>query len=182
MTAPITAPLSRSARTSISALRLMALLTILALPVGMAYFWFALDGAELKGILHMPATADPVGTFERGAGFALSMIPGGVLIFGLVRLRACLAAFLSGAIFSSTASAGLRDFAIGIGASALARPFVSALLSVVLSWSAPPGQRMIVFSISSDTILFVLFAGTIAAAAWVMQQAARIAEENAQFV
>ncbi|MCD7059066.1 DUF2975 domain-containing protein [Pelagibacterium xiamenense] len=182
-TVPISAPLSAPVRTGIAALRLGALVAAIVLPVGMALFWFTLDRSGLANLLHIPAGAPrPVGLLERGAGFGLSMIPLGILVFGLIRLRACLAAFLSGAIFSSAASGGLRDFAIAIGASALIKPFIGALLSLVLSWSAPPGQRMIAFYVSSDTILFVLFAGTISAMAWAMQQAALLAEENAQFV
>lgn len=170
-------------RTALRLLRLAALVTAVMLPLSLTLFWVLLDERGTMALL--PSRVDAalsLGYVERALGLVLSMIPVGILIFGLVRLRAYVAALLDGDIFSSSAAGALRDFAIAIGASALIKPFVAALVSVAITWSALPGQRMLSLQLSSETLLSVLFAGTIALGAWSMQQAAKIAEENAQFV
>jgi hypothetical protein len=69
-----------------------------------------------------------------------------------------------------------------VGASALIKPLITALLSLFLTWDAPAGSRQLVLQFGSDTALFVLFAGAFLAATWSMQRAALLAEENSQFV
>lgn len=102
------------------------------------------------------------------------------LSWGLLRLRVCLAQFAAGRPFGAEGIAGLRDFAIGTGLSALAKPLAGMLFVLALSWN--PGPKRIAIEISSDVMILALFAGVVAALAWAMRRAALIAEENSQFV
>lgn len=164
-------------------LRIAALLVAVALPITLTSFWLFVDPSGVSALVPLPGKPQILlGNFERIAGLSLSMLPAGILIFGLIRLRAYLAALLQGAIFSGATSRALKDFALAVGASVLARPIISAVLSVVLTWSAPPGQQTLSFSLSLDTVLLLIFAATIGLAAWTMQLATAIAEENSRFV
>lgn len=105
-----------------------------------------------------------------------------VLFWAMWRIRACLAEFAAGRFFTTSAINGLRDFAIGMAATALLSPVVNLLENLVLTWNAPEGQRQLVIALSSDMVLALVFSGTIAVVCWVMGEAAALAEENAQFV
>lgn len=102
------------------------------------------------------------------------------LSWGLLRLRVCLAQFAAGRPFGAEGIAGLRDFALGTGLSALAKPFAGMLFVLALSWN--DGPKRIAIEISSDVMILALFAGVVAALAWAMRRAALLAEENSQFV
>lgn len=153
------------------------------LPVGMVAYWLGASVEQLTG--EIPINAVALGELDlpkRLGAVVLSLIPMSLLIWGLLRVRQSFMAFAEGAIFSSRAITGLRDFAIGVGGSALIKPAITALLSLYLTWSAPAGSRQMVIQFGSDTALFVLFAATFLAATWTMQRAAALAEENSQFV
>ncbi|MFK8252048.1 hypothetical protein [Ancylobacter terrae] len=100
--------------------------------------------------------------------------------WGLLRLRVCLAQFATGHPFAAEGIAGLRDFALGTGLSALAKPFAGMLFMLASSWNGGPKQ--IAIEISSDVMILALFAGVVASLAWAMEKAAVLAEENSQFV
>lgn len=100
--------------------------------------------------------------------------------WGLWRLRVCLTQFATGRPFGAEGIAGLRDFALGAGLSALTKPLSGMLFVLALSWNGGPKQ--IAIEISSDVMILALFAGVVAALAWAMEKAAALAEENSQFV
>lgn len=153
------------------------------LPLGMVCYWAltgAADVAQAMGFAPgvMPAF-DP--TMRLGA-IVLSMLSLLPLGWGLVRLRTCFSQFALGRPFAARGIAGLRDFAAGVAAAAIAKPISFTLLTLWLSWHAPAGQRQLAIRLDSDTLIMALFAATIASLAWAMQKAAAIAEENSQFV
>lgn len=102
--------------------------------------------------------------------------------YGLIRLGACFRGFAEDALFASTTISGLRDFAAVILFWSVAQPFLTALNSLVLTWSAPPGGHQISMSIGSDDIYFGLFALCVLIVSWVLTEASALSEENAQFV
>ncbi|WP_338722223.1 DUF2975 domain-containing protein [Devosia sp. XK-2] len=153
------------------------------LPIGLIGFWAGIVPDDLWG---RAVPGLPVGLEldlgKRAGAAILGLIPMGLLVWGLLRVRQTFIAFAAGEVFSASAIAGLRDFAIGVGASALIQPLIGALLSLYLTWDAPAGGRRLVLQLGSDTALFVLFAATFLAATWTMRRAAALAEENSQFV
>lgn len=153
------------------------------LPLVVAGYWLTAGPQELAQGLHLPDGAivdlPPTG---RIVGLLLSLPAIAALSWGLLRLRLCFAEFGRGRPFAANGIAGLRDFAIGIGLSAIGRPISTTLLTPYLSWGAAPGKRQIVVMLDSDVLLLALFAAIIAALTWAMRKAAAIAEENSQFV
>jgi len=150
---------------------------------GLLFYWFATPAVKLLLSAGLsPVAADTIGSGTRLAGFAISMVPLSVLIWGLLQAQRCFRAFAAARFLTAEPVAGLRGFALGLLISSLVNPFATAALSVLLSWRGPPGTRTLTFNVGSDTLLLILFAGTIAVIAWVLAEAVAIAEENAQFV
>lgn len=147
-----------------SALSLIAAGLAALLPIGIAFYWIA---------------TPPGGPLI--TGLAVSLVGVMPLSWGLLRLRRCFGEFGAGRLFSAAGISGLRDFAIGTAISAALRPVVTATLSVLIS-AGQPGPHQLVVELSSDTVILLLFAATIATLAWAMQKAAALAEENNRFV
>lgn len=160
--------LSSRARAAFSALGGAAVGLAALLPALAVGYWLVGSQFVAQGVgMRMVAIATAL----------LHLLP---LSWGLLRLRVCLAQFAAGRPFAAEGIAGLRDFAVGMGLSALAKPLAGMLFVLALSWSGGPKQ--IAIEISSDVMILALFAGVVASLAWAMEKAAVIAEENSQFV
>lgn len=159
------------------------LATSVLLVAAMVSYWAATPAHVLR------SQAGLVGAAPEGIEFpmrvlacGISMVPLAALIYGLVNANRCFGALAAGQIFSIEAIGRLRVFAIAVAVSALLKPFAGAALSVVLSWSEAPGRKILVLNVGSDTLIALIFAGTVAVVAWVMTEAVVISEENQQFV
>lgn len=159
--------------------------TSVLLTIAVLFYWLTTPTHELL-FTQAGATSAKTQTAELGlairlSAFLISMVPLGALIYGLMQARHCFAAFAAGLIFSAETAGWLRNFAVAVTASALLKPFAGAALSVLLSWHGS-GSKAVVFNISSEMVLGLIFGGTVALIAWVMREAMTIADENAQFV
>ncbi|KRB26829.1 MULTISPECIES: DUF2975 domain-containing protein [Mesorhizobium] len=153
------------------------------LAAGLVFYWFSASPSSIAADALMPPEwLAGLGMGRRAAGFAISFVPLACLIVALMSARRCFGAFAAGNFFGRDAVKGLRDFALGLLASALLKPFSAAALSVLLSSDAPAGQHRLTLGFGSDTILALLAAGIIAVIAWVLAEAAALADENAQFI
>ncbi len=91
------------------------------------------------------------------------------------------AAFARGDVFSEYAARQLQLFAATVLAQAPLGPLSGAALSIALSLDDPAGRRlMIAFSTQDYFVLIV--GGVLLAAATVIREAARLADENSSFV
>lgn len=149
-------------------MRLVAMGLAVILPALAIGYWLT-DGALLAQDSTLRAVA--IGTAM------MHLLP---MSWGLLRLRVCLERFTLGRPFAADGIAGLRDFALGTGMSALMKPIAGALFKLAMSWNS--GQKQIAIEISSDVMILALFAAVIAALSWAMRKAALLAEENSQFV
>ena len=153
------------------------------LTIGLLFFWFTASAGSIAASTQTPEEwLTDLGAGRRAAGFMISFAPLACLIVALMAARRCFGAFAAGDFFGQEAVKGLRNFALGLFASALVKPFSAAALSVLLSWDAPVGQHRLMFGFGSDELLALLAAGIIAVIAWVMAEASALAEENAQFI
>lgn len=53
---------------------------------------------------------------------------------------------------------------------------------LILSWNTGPGHRVLSLSLDGSTLSFLLSAGLLLTIGWVMREAARAGQENAEFV
>ena len=178
-----TAPPSQREKQLFHILAITAGVVAALLPIGLVGFWIGAvpEGLWGSAVPGLPIHAE-LNLGKRLGAIALGLIPMGLLVWGLLRVRQTFKGFAADEVFSARAISGLRDFAIGVGASALIKPLTTALLSLYLTWDAPAGSRQLVLQFGSDTALFILFAGAFLAATWSMQRAALLAEENSLFV
>lgn len=166
--------------------RLMAagcLATSWLLAGAMLLYWIATPTRTLfsqAGIPNVPVTE--IDYSVRALAFGVSMVPLGALIYGLLSARRCFNAFAAGQIFCREPINRLKGFAIGVAASALLKPFAGAALSLLLSFNGSAGAKALALTIDSDSLIALIFAGTVAAIAWVMTEALAISDENKQFV
>lgn len=165
--------------------RLMAtacLVTSILLSAAMAFYWIATPARTLFSHAGLPVLPTELDVSVRLLALAISMIPLGVLIYGLLNARYCFIAFAAGDIFSGEPVRRLKAFAIAVATAALAKPLAGAALSVVLTWNGVAGTRTLALTVDSDTLIALMFAGTVAVIAWVMAEAIDVSEENKQFV
>ncbi|WP_407528307.1 DUF2975 domain-containing protein [Methylobacterium oryzisoli] len=153
-------------------------------PLALAVYWLVAPTPAIlaKAGLPSPEGGAVLGLPLRLAALAVSLVPVAVLLRGLMHARACFRAFAAGRIFAAEAVESLRGFAVAVFGATLLQPVAGAALSVLLSWGGPSGRGALVVSVGSDTLLSLLFAGTVAVMALVLAEALALADENAQFV
>lgn len=134
------------------------------------------------------ATLLPAGTlFELTAtalvgGFVLAHLVMALLIYALWQAHRLFAAFASGVIF--VAATGARLFRIGF-AFTLVLPvqlLASGMTSLLLTWGNPAGERAFALSVDPAHAMLAAAGLLILTVGWVMAEAARIADDNAQIV
>jgi hypothetical protein len=166
--------------------RLMAmacLVTSILLITAMLFYWIATPSQLLFNQTGVAmASAAELSLPMRLGGFAIAMVPLGALIYGLASARRCFMAFAAGIIFSSEPVNRLKAFALAIAWSALLKPVAGAALSIIISVYIGSGARTLALTVGSDTLVSLIFAGTVAVIAWILAEAIDIADENKQFV
>ncbi|HXP98145.1 MAG TPA: DUF2975 domain-containing protein, partial [Telmatospirillum sp.] len=103
-------------------------------------------------------------------------------LWGLWALKKLFEGFATGAIFTIAAARRLRHCGYALMVAAGLSPIGSMLLSAALSLDLPKNGRSLVISLSTDDLVLLLIGGVLLVVARVMEEAARIAEENAGFV
>lgn len=171
-------------RTLVWVVRALALLGALSLALVPLLFWTAPDwvraaGPSIAGLGEHPMVID-----ERALRIgALASLPSVLLgLFAMWQLWRLFGEYAAGRVFAGPAQRHLRAFAAALLASALLAPLMRAAIGVALTLGNPPGQRLLVFSLSWNDYLAILCGAVLLAVALVMADAVRLAEENAGFV
>ncbi len=156
----------------------------LTLLVPLSFFFFALFTSTETLISSVGLSAKSAASVEdtRFVFAIVSLIISLPLSFGFLRLGTCFHGFANDELFARRTISGLRDFAAVMLAWALAQPLLSALASLILTWTAPAGSHEITFKFGSDDLYLSLLALIVLIFSWVLTEAADLSEENAQFV
>lgn len=126
--------------------------------------------------------AAPFTAVDRIGGYAISMLPTAIGIWGFLNLARLFGRFAAGDLFDADNADRLRRFAISLLAVVPAKVLAHALLSVWLTRDLPPGSRQLQISFSSDDIVLFAIGLLMVALATVLREAAEVADENRQFV
>jgi hypothetical protein len=113
---------------------------------------------------------------------AIAAVPIAVMLWGLWHARALFAEFSAGRVFTESAARHLQMFGASVLAQAPLGPLTALAFSVGMTLANPPGERMLAIAFSINDYFALIVGGVLFAAASVMREAARIAEENASFV
>lgn len=119
---------------------------------------------------------------KRALGLGLTLVPVAFAALAFVRLSRVFAKFERGAFFKQETVDGLRATAwAGVWAT-ITKLFVTPLLYVAMTFDNPPGERMLAVSVSSNDLIFLMFAVTFLVLAWVMSEGRRIADDLDQII
>lgn len=185
---PTNSSLSRAAdnaarihRTSTMLVHLFTLLAVLV-PVAAAVFWFAVPaGSKLMPYVlnDLPIVLTPA---SRLSAFAITLLPGGVMVWSFLILRRLFGLYARGEFFTRANVRCFRQLGLAALSWTVANLVYSGLLSAALTLSNPPGQRAVAISASGVDVT-ALFAGiALLVVSWVMDEARRIEEEQSQII
>lgn len=115
-------------------------------------------------------------------GLAASMLPTSVSLFALWQMWSLFGCFAQGELLARRPAQHLRRLGLGLCALAAAQPLGQTLAILALTWGNPKGERQLWFGLSADHYLALLFGLLLLALAQVLSEAARVADENAEFI
>lgn len=162
----------------------LCLIGMVGLPISLALGWWypQILGGPYPASEGLWGAPDDLPALNRLLGFLVSMIPAGILMFGLARLRAMFGLYQAGEIFSIGSARCLKQFAATVLLQVLLAPLAGAAHSVIVTFDNPPGERMLTLSFGSAEYSAILLGGLLLVIAWVMGEGAKLADENRQFV
>lgn len=149
-----------------------------ALVAALAPDW-VLNQAGMAGLPVERALAEP---WRLRAAFVVGVVPGLVVVWGMVRLATLFERIARGEVFSEAGARALRDFALAVLVQAALKPVAHTLSVLVLTIANPPGQRQLAIALGSDDVAAVLIGLVFLAVAWVLREGRRIADENALMI
>ena len=105
-----------------------------------------------------------------------------VLVYGLWHLRSLFKLFHNAVFFTREAINHLNKFTLALFISALLKPIVKMLLSVLLTWGNPPGQKALLVELGSSEISMIFISGILLTITWIMREGQQLEHENKSFV
>jgi hypothetical protein len=148
-----------------------------------AYVWpgardgLNLDVDHLGGLLN-----DAVPLPYRLAALSFSLGTELFTVWALWSLRGLFLRYARGEVFTPVALRLLNNVAVALFASVVVGFVVHAPISLLLTWPLGHGHRAISLNLGSNDVVTAFIAGTVLVIARVMNEAGRIADENAKFV
>jgi hypothetical protein len=103
-------------------------------------------------------------------------------VWALWSLRILFLRYADGEVFSPAALRALNNVAVALFASVVVGFVMHAPISALLTWPLGHGHRAISLNFGSGDVATMFIAGVVLVIARVMNEAGRIAEENAKFV
>ena len=171
----------RIARVS-ARLRAVTTLLMIALPVVLALCWALMNQLPfVSGQLPVPMKGD-LPMASRVLGFLASMLPGGVAIYALSRLRRLFDLYAHGVIFRAANVDCFRQLGWSLFAWAGAGFLFNTLAGFILTYHWKPGTRWLLIGVDGQDLLAVFMGLVVITVAWVMDQGRRINEEQELFV
>ncbi len=154
-------------------------LTVLA-PLAVVATWLVIEHRPvppvMAGLLNELTWADRLG------GMALGLVPVGIAAIGFLALHALFRRFARAISLDTTNARLLQRFAVSVLAAVPANIVAGALTTVWLSRDFPSGERILAFSVSSDDVWYLVVAVLLLTVAWVLRDAAELAEDHRQIV
>ena len=112
----------------------------------------------------------------------LMAFPLAATLFGLWHARLLFASYERGEVFTGTAASHIRLVGLAMLINAILSVGFRTLGSILLTHDNTAGSRAVSVSFSGDTFLLVLMGGLLIVIGWVTREAARLSEENRQFI
>jgi len=149
-------------------------------PLCLAAYWLFLN--DLPHSMYAPLPVAPsvsLGPGLRLLGFLATMIPCGVLLYALTRLRRLFALYRKGIIFDRQNVACYRDLGKALLCWSGAAFVQTPLLSMIITLPNPPGTRLLMLGVGSGELDCLFLGGLVLLVSWVMDEGRRLDEEQA---
>lgn len=162
--------------------RLLCLIGLIVIGTLPFIFW-----AQPEWVAEIAASTWKLDTFQldltaRLGGLAAMLLPTSVSLFALWQMWALFGCFAEGELLALRPAQHLRRLGLGLCALSAMQPLGHTLAILALTWGNPKGQRQLWFGLSSDHYLALLFGLLLLALSLVLSEAARVANENAEFI
>lgn len=153
------------------------------LPLLIISIWFVFDDLLFALVKETVAIkSDHFSFTARLLACLVNLVPVGLLVYGLSRLRDLFRLYQASQIFGQENTQALLSFARLLFAYAIAKPIASAVISVIVTFNNPPGERQLVLTLSSNDLGVFFISAVFLIIAWVMAEAHKLAQDNAQIV
>lgn len=162
------------------ALALALLALVLLAAVYVAYPRLFLQG--LYSAYNLSPNIPPLSAWQDVAMVGIVLLNLLPPLFVIWQLRKMFQRFAKGEVFSAAATRHLFRAAIGMVAMGIINILSTTVSVLVLTANAPAGGHVLAINISSSEVSSIFTGAVFAVMSWVMQEAARLSEENAGFV
>lgn len=166
---------------AITLVPVVGLLVVPILAVALAF----LDPATLDAHLVEALAASQQAALTpatRLAALALAAIPLCLVLLGFVVVQRLFHGFATGDILTPESGRRLRRIGIIVTALGPVAIVIRSIASVVVSLPNPPGERVLAVGFGSNDVTAIIAGMLLIVLGWTLEEAARVADENRQFV
>ena len=156
---------------------------IVAVPALDLAFWASFNHLPEGFLADLPVSpTQPLSALSLSLAFLVSLIPLGVALYGLFTLRALFKLYEKAVIFSAENVKCYRRLGYAFIAWVIANALFAPLISLVITFNNPPGQRALVaqFGIMDATNLII--GAVILLISWVMNEGRKLEDDQAYTV
>lgn len=112
----------------------------------------------------------------------VSFIPIFVALFGIVNLKKLFALYEKEIIFSNQNAVYILRFGYSLIALVVANIVFIALISIILTFNDPSGNRMVVFQLEAQNFAMLIIGAVVVLISWVMKEATILKDEQKYIV
>lgn len=141
--------------------------------------WIRQQVLHEAGLARAEVTITPA---VQWAGGLVAMLPLGLGLYALAQVWMLFGEYARGSVFSAQATLRLRRLAWTLIWVCVAQVLARTGHALLLTMLNPPGKKMLVVALNTNDYILLLFGILLLAIAWVMVEASRLAQENAEFV
>ncbi|MBI5605932.1 MAG: DUF2975 domain-containing protein [Deltaproteobacteria bacterium] len=157
---------------------------IYGLPIACALFWIFFNRLyALMPMIPLPVhVKSDLTALTRLLAFLVDLIPLGIVIYGLQKLRSLFGLYENQLIFTKQNVDCFRSLGRILIFWVIGDVVRNSLLTVVLTLNNPPGQRMISFGLYSADFTGIFVGLVILVISWVMDEGRKIQEDQALII
>lgn len=167
-----------------SAMAMLCTLLMIGIPIAMAWFWLNFDSSieslsiYNEGILQL----ETIVSWQIVTASSFSLLGSLIFAYGLFQLRKLFINFTSREYFTQPNLECMYRFSLVLFITATLKLFDTAVMSLVLTWNNPPGERALSVTLGSNEFWSLFIAATFLAITWSFREGVILAKENAEFV
>ncbi len=131
--------------------------------------------------LPVPITS-PLSLGTLWMAFLVSLVPTSVIIYGLLNLKTLFSLYEQGIVFTQGNVQCFHRLGLSLMALVIAGFIHTPLLSMVLSFNNPEGQRMLTLQFGTQNLSLFIMGAMLVLVSWVMSEAVKLEHEQAHTV